>query len=123
MSSLIGHQPCAFADARRHGRVGVVHVNGDIDLATADTVRRAIGGELATDPAALVIDLSSVEFFGSTGLSILADTRDATRGRVRLGVVATQHAVLRPLRLFGFCDSIPVHTSLREALEQARRFD
>ncbi|WP_216206522.1 STAS domain-containing protein [Amycolatopsis aidingensis] len=123
MSPLTERQVCVTVDARRRGRIGVVHVNGDVDLATAGTVRRAIDGELAADPAAMIIDLSSVEFFGCTGLSILADTRNRTSGRTWLGLVANQRAVLRPLRLFGFCDSLPVHTSLQQALERARRFD
>lgn len=58
----------------------VVHIAGEIDIATAERVRAAIAGAVSTDGSGLLIDLREVTFLDSTGLStLLAADEDAGR--------------------------------------------
>jgi anti-sigma B factor antagonist len=53
--------------------VTTVRVAGEIDIATADTVRQAIAVATEQLPAHLVFDLSAVEFIDSSGLAVLLE--------------------------------------------------
>lgn len=48
----------------------VIPLFGEIDRATESATMRYIRGRLPVEPADVVFDLTGVEFFGSTGLSI-----------------------------------------------------
>jgi len=103
-----------------HDGVSVVGVSGDIDLLTAPTLERVIGAVLADGPAALVIDLSAVEFLGSVGLKILAATYEKLGKSAVFGVVARGPATRRPIHLTGLDKTFPMYPSLDEALSAVR---
>lgn len=52
------------------GDVAVLHVEGDVDLASADAMRAALGDALEKS-STVVVDLGDVGFIDSTGLSAL----------------------------------------------------
>jgi anti-sigma B factor antagonist len=103
------------------GTVAVVHVSGEIDIATSDTMAERVLGRLAERPATLVIDLSGVEFLGSAGLGVLIEaSQNAQEAATTLRIVATTAPVLRPLEISGLLDVLPVCRSLSEALQGIR---
>ncbi len=104
-----------------HDGVSVVRVSGEIDLVTAPALEQAIGGVVAQGPAALVIDLSGVEFLGSVGLKILAATYEQLDAvATRFGVVAHGPATRRPIHLTGLDKTFPLYPALDEALSGVR---
>ena len=74
-----------------------VRVAGEIDIATADTVRQAVAVALEQRPAHLVFDLSAVDFIDSSGLAVLLEAAkqsdsvriDQASNIVRRVIVAT----------------------------------
>ena len=51
----------------------MIRVAGEIDVATADTVRTAVAAALEHVPSALVFDLSGVDFIDSSGIAVLLE--------------------------------------------------
>jgi anti-sigma B factor antagonist len=102
-----------------HDGVAVVSVSGEIDLVTAPALEQAIGTVVADNPAALIIDLSGVEFLGSVGLKILAATYEKMDAG-EFGVVAHGPATRRPIHLTGLDKTFPLYSTLDEALAGVR---
>src|SRR5690349_8958386 len=99
----------------RSGAV-VVRVTGDLDLLTAPLLRRRLQ-PLLEQPGAVVVDLLNVGFLGSTGLAELTAAQDAAaRTGVSLRLVATSHAVLRPLQVTGLDTLFRIFDSVDAAL-------
>lgn len=53
------------------GGWSVLHVRGEVDMATCPELRQAIVAEIRQGRPHLVVDLSSVDFIDSTGLGVL----------------------------------------------------
>lgn len=100
------------------GGISIVFVSGEIDLATAPTLRDSLSPHLS-DPgtATLVVDLTQVKFLACSGLSVLIEVQATLAARdARLCVVAISPAVLRPMTVTGLVHTMPVHPSLSAAL-------
>lgn len=98
--------------------VVVVHVTGDLDLYTASVLHERLWPHLEQNDM-VVIDLSGVAFLGSAGLSELVAAHDtATRNGVRIRLVATGHAVLRPLEVTGLRTAFDIVDSVEAALRE-----
>ncbi|MFI0797598.1 STAS domain-containing protein [Amycolatopsis lurida] len=92
----------------------VVAATGEIDLATAGRLERALRGRL---PAATVLDLTEVGFLGVAGLRVIESAAARARSERRTtGVVTDARPVLRLLRLFGVDSHIPVYRHLDHAI-------
>ena len=99
------------------GSVVVVHVTGEVDMATEDQLRRSLAEAMAAAPAAVVLDLTGVTFFASAGLHVLVDVQhEATARDLDLRVVAVTRAVLRTLEITGVDQLVTVVGSLDQAL-------
>jgi anti-sigma B factor antagonist len=94
--------------------VVVLHVTGEIDLLTANTLGERIREQLAETNRALVLDLIEVSFLGSAGLAEIVSASQA--GAARLLLVATNRAVLRPLEVTGLLSLFNVYDSVDAAL-------
>jgi anti-sigma B factor antagonist len=82
---------------------------GEIDSSSAPTVRTRLDEVLGKGCTDLTIDLSGVTFLDSAGLCVLAAAhRRATRSGVRLQVIATSRAVIRPMQITGLYDLLHV---------------
>ncbi|KZS57430.1 anti-anti-sigma factor [Mycobacterium kansasii] len=108
------------AEVTDHDGVAVLSIGGEIDLVTAPALEEAIGGVVAENPAALIIDLSGVEFLGSVGLKILAATHEKLGGAAEFGVVARGPATRRPIHLTGLDKTFSLYPTLDEALTGVR---
>lgn len=107
----------ATADTTRHRDVPVVVVAGEIDSTTVEPVRAHLFDQLDRRPRGLVLDLSGVDFMGSTGLQLLAEaiTRAERRG-APLAVVAGHRAVLLPMRVTELDREVAVCATVDQAI-------
>jgi anti-sigma B factor antagonist len=87
------------------GPSATVRAAGEIDSTTAPLLNQRLDALLDTDVRELTVDLGRVTFLDSAGLCVLATThRRAGRQDVRLRVLATSRAVVRPLQITGLWD-------------------
>jgi anti-sigma B factor antagonist len=100
--------------------IAVLTVGGEIDLATAAVLEEAIAEALATEPNALVIELSAVTFMASAGLQILATTQEKVTKSAQFAVVAKGPATSRPIQLTGLDEIFSLYPTLDEALAALR---
>lgn len=99
------------------GTVVIVRVTGEIDANTGSVVGDPLFSCLDRAPRAVVIDLTNVEFLGSTGLSILVRAHRKARSRaIALRIVAATHAALRALQISGLDTYLPLSRSVPDAL-------
>ena len=89
----------------------VVRVEGELDMASASELERAIS-HVTTEPH-LVIDLTSCTFLDSTGMRVITETM---RQAPRVSVVATDPGVLRVLEITAVDTMVSVHSSVEDAL-------
>lgn len=94
----------------------VVHVSGELDLATTSTLEEAL--TRVPDGGHVVIDLAACSFLDSSGVRVLATTArriQASSGRLDL-VVADESGIARVLEITGIDTLVGVHSSLDAAL-------
>jgi anti-sigma B factor antagonist len=93
---------------------GVVHVSGELDLASAPTLEEAIA-DLSTDP--VVIDLSDCTFLDSAGMRVLlTGARELADAGRTLRVVTADPRILRVLEITAVDTLIAVHPTVDAAL-------
>ena len=87
-------------------------VSGEVDSSSAPTLQTRLDEVLDKGVTDLTVDLTGVTFLDSAGLCVLAAAhRRATRSDVRLRVVATARAVIRPMQITGLYDLLHVVSS------------
>jgi anti-sigma B factor antagonist len=97
------------------GGAVVVHVEGELDMATSESFEQALG--LPEAGRQLVIDLTECTFLDSSAVRLLvgaARAADETQGKVSL--VANDPGILRVLEIAAVDTMLPVHESLDAAL-------
>ena len=101
----------------------VLRVGGEVDISTAGAIRREWAEMISArrpEHDLAVIDLSRVEFFGSSGLAVLVDCRHASDEqalRFRL-VAAAEPAVMRPFIGTGLIDCFDWYQTLEAAVAE-----
>lgn len=94
----------------------VLAVAGEVDMISAPPFAEAIRTALATKPAALVVDLTKVEFLASAGLSVLVNGQAEVVAPTKFAVVADGPATSRPIKLMGIDSLLSLHRTLDSAL-------
>ncbi|MCV7415542.1 STAS domain-containing protein [Mycolicibacterium litorale] len=97
-------------------RTVVLTVSGDLDMLTAPTLAEAIRSAARHAPTALIVDLSTVQFLASAGMTLLVTTQEELAPSIRFGVVADGPATSRPLRLVGVDRFVTLYRTLPDAL-------
>jgi anti-sigma B factor antagonist len=98
----------------------VVVVTGEIDMATAPMLGRELTSAIESGDGSVVLDLTDVTFFDSSGLrvAIVAHRDLGDRGR-RLAVVCDPEGhVRRTFALAGLADVLDLHPSREAALAE-----
>jgi anti-anti-sigma factor len=104
-------------DFTLHGEISVVCVAGDVDLTTCESISDTLRTLLDHQPPALVLDLTAIDFFGSSGIAILVETVKRTaREGVAFAVAADRACVLRPLRVTTVDSFVGVYPDTASAL-------
>lgn len=104
---------------RLAGDITVLLVDGEIDLATAGILDAAVADATATSSHAVIIDLTGVDFMGSAGLRILAQTHERLAPTTFV-VVADRPATRRPIEVTGLTDLFTTFATLDAALVAVR---
>jgi anti-sigma B factor antagonist len=97
--------------SRRDGRDTILMVRGELDLATAPLLERALA-ELINDQSCrtIVLDLHDLDFMGSTGLSLLLKAQDHAQNRGgELSLTRPSSAVMRTIQLAGLLSVFTIH--------------
>ncbi|MBN6037223.1 STAS domain-containing protein [Amycolatopsis sp. 195334CR] len=97
-----------------HGEVVELAVTGELDTTTAAMLAEAIAQAVADGPAALVVNLSGVEFLASAGISVLIEANATLR--IPFALVAATHQVRRPLAVTGLDRILPLYPTATAAL-------
>jgi len=100
------------------GETAVVHVVGEVDMSNAPTLLAAVLDACAvvSEPAPLVVDLTGVDFFGSSGITVLVQAHQRCRAqRTPLRVVSTGRAVPRTLHIAGLDKVLDIRDSVADA--------
>ena len=118
-SPTIDSSTSAFRVDEVQGRAVVV-ASGEIDMITAPGLREALGAACQVSTR-VVLDLTSVTFFDSSGVSVLVDAlRQAHEGhRVSLSLAGATATVRRVLDITSISTMLPTYETLTEALEQS----
>jgi anti-sigma B factor antagonist len=107
-------------DERQVEGISVVGVTGVVDMLTAPDLEKAISEAAKSSPAAVVVDMTEVEFLASAGMGVLIAAQDELAPPIRFAVVADGPATSRPLKLVGVTDVVDVYPTLDEALAALR---
>jgi anti-sigma B factor antagonist len=65
---------------RNHENAAIIQVRGQVDLYTSPRFRDAILETASAHPAAVVVDLSGVEYMDSSGIATLVEGLQLSRG-------------------------------------------
>jgi len=96
----------------------VLHVAGEVDVASAAILRDALEG-IPADSRRVVVDLSEVSFLDSTGLGVLVGEwkRSGEDTSPRFCLVVTRPEIRRVLEVTGLTSVFSIFDSLQEAIE------
>lgn len=95
---------------------GILHVDGELDLATIDSVEKAIS-EVETNDAIshLVFDCQQLTFIDSTGIRALLSSHERWNGKVAL---AGPHRIVeKAISVAGLTDRLNATDSIEQARE------
>lgn len=102
--------PCTItvrADAAAHS--STVLVDGELDLAYADTLQATLAAELRRGRRRVCIDMSAVTFADATALGVLVNAHNEFRANGgAIVLTGTGRQVKRLLRVTGLEDVLPV---------------
>ncbi|MGW3958879.1 STAS domain-containing protein [Amycolatopsis sp. NPDC005003] len=108
---MIDHHPASALASTTEAGVVTVHCAGELDLANAHELRKALLDPLHDGARGVVVDLTETTFCDSTVFSVLVEAyRVATTRNVPYAIAAGRGAVVRPLRILGLDRQLPLHT-------------
>ena len=99
----------------------VVAVKGEVDLATAPTLKNRLLELVANGSREIVVDLSSTDFLDSTGLgAVVAAYKRVRAHEGNLSLVATAARVKRVFEITNLDRVVPICGSVDEACAKAQ---
>lgn len=100
-----------------HERIIVLGVAGTLDMVTAPQLTESILTSLTNKPAAVVVDLTEVEFLASAGMTVLIAANEEVAQQAQFAVVADGPATGRPMRLVGVDKMLTLYPTLDAAIK------
>lgn len=98
----------------------LIEVSGELDLASSPGLEHELEEGLASRAQLVIVDLRSLEFMDSTGLSVLVRAHQrATKAGQRFGVVRGPQQVQRLLSLTGVADRLMIVDAPEELLAES----
>jgi anti-sigma B factor antagonist len=103
-----------------HGaRTHVIHVKGEIHVATAKEFAQRLDDAIAHEASQIVLDLTEVEFIDSTGLTVLLNgLRSITLRGGRLALAISNPTVLRLFEITRLDTTFDIEPTLQAALQR-----
>ena len=101
-----------------HDSVGVVKVNGEVDIVQAQELRERLLSAVRNEDLGLVVDLTHASYIDSVGVSLLFELAERlTERQLRLAVVlADGGLVQRVLTIVNLASVAELHPSVDEAI-------
>ena len=120
--NVVGHELLTVVAAVDSGTgATVLTVVGEVDMMTAPLLRQRLDEHFGADLAPIVVDLSRVEFFGSTALEVMVDAHQRANAQGRdFVLVAGTRVVRRPLQVTELDTVLAVYDDVNQALEAIR---
>ncbi|MBO3752873.1 STAS domain-containing protein [Streptosporangiaceae bacterium NEAU-GS5] len=88
----------------------IVHLRGELDLATREAVRERLLRALQRSTGLLIVDLSAVSFCDAAGLGVVVGVQGRARSLdIALGLAAPRPHVANVLHLTGLDRSFPMY--------------
>ena len=113
--------PVAVIGVDDRDGISVVAVAGEIDMTCDEPIRAALAAQFDRRPAGLVLDLSDIGFFGSTGVHLVVEAVARSRHHgVAFAVASTRRAVLRTLDITLPDGVVDVHPTVPDAIRALR---
>jgi anti-sigma B factor antagonist len=95
----------------------IVHVYGELDVATTPDLRELLVGLVSGGSTKLVLDLDGVDFLDSTGLgTIISALKRARTHGGDLRLVCTQARIARLFEITGLDKAVPLQPSVDVAV-------
>lgn len=100
------------------GSVLVARLTGEVDLSNARGIEEAIAVATPNSAAAVIVDLSELDYLDSAGIQLLYQLREhlQARGQELTLVLPADSAAADALRLAGVIDQLGVAGTLEQAL-------
>jgi anti-sigma B factor antagonist len=117
---LTGPLPIRCTTSRPRPDVCVVHLTGELDMATVPLVAGHLRRQTASPPADLLLDLAGVTHLAAAGLALIVACRDGdadVHGRLHLVGVLGNRPVERALRVTGLLPVLDVHDDVQALLD------
>jgi anti-sigma B factor antagonist len=97
----------------------IIHVHGEVDLATAGMVQDALRSAIRSGRH-VVVDLANVTYIDLSGFRALVEGKKALGERQSLAVAASSPIIHRVIEIIELGTVLPAFHSLREALDFVR---
>jgi anti-anti-sigma factor len=95
----------------------IASLSGEMDMANADELRRALAGGLPAAPFRLIVEVSGLTFIDSTGINMLATVaREVEGSGGTIALVGPTSNVARVFEMVSLHELLPVTDSLEAAL-------
>jgi anti-anti-sigma factor len=117
-----GSKSTTFAVTRREldEHTGVLDVEGELDLASAPTLKWELTDMLAAGHDRVVVDFSLVTFIDSTALGVLVGVKKSLTPGARLAITCTHPDVLNIFELTGLDATFDIFSTFDDALAFVR---
>jgi anti-sigma B factor antagonist len=102
------------------GRTTVLSVEGELDLASAPSLKWALTDLLDAGVSQLIVDLSHVSFVDSTALGVLVGIHMSLNDDAHLAIVCGDANVLKIFELTGLDGTFDIFSTLEGALAHPR---
>ncbi len=100
-----------------HDTYTVLSVAGEIDIATAPSLRMQLLDLIEQAKISLIVDLEAVDFLDSTGLGVLVSALKRVRGvQGDLALVCTRPHILKVFDITGLSRVFAIHETIDAAL-------
>jgi anti-sigma B factor antagonist len=119
--ATMAHPRLSVSRSRR-GESEIVHIAGEVDMSSVDTLEQNLLNAVATasPPAPIILECSGVTFLGSCGISLLLSVHSAALSQdTPMRIVAPQRAVRRPIHLIGYDGTLQLHNTLVDAVKRS----
>ncbi|SEG07481.1 stage II sporulation protein AA (anti-sigma F factor antagonist) [Thermomonospora echinospora] len=99
------------------GRDGcaVISLRGELDIASADDLRRGLHAARRAHGDHLILDLDHLEFMDSHGLSVIVNCHKAVTGHGSLALTGARPIVRRTLQITGLDRRLTLYDTVEQA--------